>query len=100
MMKSFFFLFLIPLFSFGQSNEWENPQMLDFNKEEGRASLLNYASTDAALQEDSAALQRLSLNGAWKFHYVDEIARRPVDFYRTDMDDDQWNTIQVPSNWE
>jgi len=43
---------------------------------------------------------RISLNGAWKFHYSDTPAARPVNFYRDDYDVSEWSEIPVPSNWE
>ena len=40
------------------------------------------------------------LNGQWKFKYTDKYINRPVDFYKTGYNDDPWDTIAVPSNWE
>lgn len=43
-----------------------------------------------------------SLNGVWRFCFVD--AQRLPDslsaFYQTDYDDSRWGSIAVPSNWE
>ncbi|WP_032815534.1 glycoside hydrolase family 2 TIM barrel-domain containing protein, partial [Bacteroides xylanisolvens] len=41
-----------------------------------------------------------SLNGTWKFVYAPSIAESIKDFYRTDLSDNDWDTIIVPSNWE
>ncbi len=49
---------------------------------------------------DPAAERRISLNGEWKFNWVPRPELRPEDFYRTDFDDQSWDTIPVPSNWE
>ena len=40
------------------------------------------------------------LNGTWKFVYAPSIAESIRDFYRTDLSDNNWDTIIVPSNWE
>ena len=41
--------------------------------------------------------ERLSLNGEWRFHWCGETVQRPLDFWRTDFDDGDWSTIDVPS---
>ena len=41
-----------------------------------------------------------SLNGTWKFVYAPSIAESIKDFYCTDLSDNDWDTITVPSNWE
>lgn len=40
------------------------------------------------------------MNGTWKFVYAPSIAESIRDFYRTDLSDNDWDTIIVPSNWE
>ncbi len=42
----------------------------------------------------------LSLDGDWKFHWVANLDERPIDFYRTDLDDSGWATMRVPGMWE
>ena len=41
-----------------------------------------------------------SLNGAWKFNWVECLEERPLDFFKPDFDDSEWDTIPVPSCWE
>ncbi|AXP82989.1 Beta-galactosidase [Mariniflexile rhizosphaerae] len=96
------FLILVSL-SFAQSeaNEWENPTVVDRNKETGRASFVLYEDETSALTdlpENSKFYQ--SLNGEWKFTLVKQPANRPLDFYNVNLDDSNWSTINVPSNWE
>ncbi len=86
---------------FAQSNEWENPHVLDFNKEKQRASLCYYDSGDQARSSGSESTEQvLSLNGDWKFHFAATLAERPLDFYHTETDETNWTTLPVPSNWE
>ena len=40
------------------------------------------------------------LNGDWKFFWVEHPDQAPADFYKTDYDVANWNTIKVPGNWE
>ena len=42
----------------------------------------------------------LSLDGDWKFNWVENADQRPTDFFRTDFDDSQWKTFPVPGIWE
>ena len=42
----------------------------------------------------------LSLDGIWKFKWVENADQRPTDFYLTNLDDSHWGTIPVPGNWE
>ena len=41
-----------------------------------------------------------SLNGTWKFQIVKNPDHRPLDFYKTDLNTEDWKEIEVPSNWE
>ena len=87
--------------NFAQTNEWENPQILDRGKEAGRSSFLLF-SNEAELKENNPQKSELykSLNGNWKFNIVKNPTQRPLDFYATDLNDAKWENIQVPSNWE
>lgn len=40
------------------------------------------------------------LNGKWKFHWSATPAKAPADFFKADYDVTQWETIDVPANWE
>ena len=41
-----------------------------------------------------------SLNGEWKFYWVDSPEKVPAHFWWKDYDASDWKTIQVPANWE
>jgi len=87
----------------GQSknNDWENPQLIDFNKEKPRASFMLFENAqDVKADVYSKSPWHKSLNGTWKFVYADKYAKRLTDFYREDLNDKTWADIPVPSNWE
>lgn len=42
----------------------------------------------------------LSLNGSWKFNWVQDPRTRPLDFFNADFDDSDWDDFKVPANWE
>lgn len=82
-------------------NDWENPAVFELNKEKPHATFMVYDSREAVIKDDySQSPFHQSLNGLWKFVYADKYKDRPVDFYKTNLDDAQWNDLPVPSNWE
>ncbi len=81
--------------------DWENPDVVGINKEPGHCTLIPYPNVETALKAERKSSQFYkSLNGNWKFHWVDKPADRPVDFYKPDYDVSTWNLIPVPSNWQ
>lgn len=42
----------------------------------------------------------LSIEGQWKFHFVNNADERPTDFFSLKYDDSKWDNISVPGNWE
>lgn len=95
------FFLSISLSGISQNNEWENPEIIDRNKEEGRTAFLLYQNLANALSDnwEKSELTQ-SLNGQWKFNIVKHPDAKPEDFYKVDFNDANWSTIQVPSNWE
>ena len=82
-------------------NEWENPELIERNKEEGHAEFIVYSNeNEAKTNLDHSSSLYKSLNGQWKFTIVKNPSERPHDFYKTELDDTEWSTIKVPSNWE
>jgi beta-galactosidase len=73
--------------------EWQNPQLVQQGQEAPRATFQLAGPAGAAPWQQS-------LNGPWKFNYVDRPADRPLDFFQPGFNDTSWKTIQVPSNWE
>ena len=92
-----------------RANYWENETIFAENKEPGHATFMPYAN-EAAMLADAAYFatpwtvpvndKYLSLNGTWKFNFVDEPSQRPLDFFAEGFDLSGWDTIPVPSNWE
>jgi beta-galactosidase len=95
-------LFILLSITYGQSQpDWENPQVIGWNKEAGHCTLVPYHDARAALQcERQASDFYKSLNGKWKFNWVSKPSDRPVDFYKPGYDVSKWDEIPVPSNWQ
>jgi beta-galactosidase len=81
--------------------EWQDPEIVQVNREDPHATRFSYGSLDAALNGDMHRSPGfISLNGTWKFHWSPNPASRPEDFYKAGFNDRKWDGIQVPSNWE
>jgi beta-galactosidase len=79
------------LFNF---TEWENPSVVEINKLPPHNYFIPFVNN-----ANNSELVT-SLNGNWKFNYVDQPEQRPTDFYKVDLNDNNWKNIAVPSNWE
>ena len=80
--------------------DWQNPAVTSRNREAGHVPLYAYPDVPAALAGQTATPYRVSLNGAWRFHYADHPAAAPPAFYQPDYDAAGWETIAVPGNWQ
>jgi len=81
--------------------EWQNPDVVEVNREDPHATRFSFDTFDQAIEgEKNASANYMTLNGPWKFHYSDNPASRPADFYQTSFNDTEWDHIDVPSNWE
>lgn len=81
--------------------DWENPQVVQINKEEPRSDFIPYQKLENALM-DSLELSSFykSLNGKWKFNWSENPSVRPKTFYKPDYNVSNWDEIDVPANWE
>lgn len=85
----------------GVPPEIEDPECIGINKLPAHATLMPYANLEEALNANRhASTFYRSLNGMWKFYYVDWPQQRPKNFYLPSYNVDGWNDIHVPSNWQ
>ena len=81
--------------------DWENPRLLQRDREPARATLVPYADTETALAGERGASPYFKLlNGDWQFFYAPSPADVPSDFKGVEHDPAGWTTIPVPSNWQ
>lgn len=81
--------------------EWQDPNVNAVNRAPMHANYFAYESDKAAtegIKEQSSNF--LSLNGTWKFNWVNDASQRPVDFWKIGFNDKGWDNIQVPAVWE
>jgi len=81
--------------------EYENPEIIGVNKEEYHCTLFPFENILNALKNNRLISKNfLNLNGKWKFNWVSKPSNRPVDFFKVEFNDNNWNEINVPSNWQ
>ena len=78
-------------------NDWKNPQDEWKN---ARISQVNRAPMHTSYVASSEDHPVLSLDGMWRFHWVEHAWQRPQDFWRLDFDDAAWTDFPVPGIWE
>ena len=80
---------------------WMDLQVNEINRLPVHTSFFAYDDIVSALNHAYGNSGRyLSLDGDWKFQWVANLDERPTDFYRTDLDDNDWATMPVPGMWE
>lgn len=80
---------------------WQDVNVTSVNAVKPRTDFMTYESRDNALTlryENSRRYQ--SLNGTWKFLYVDAYKQLPHGVTNADYNTSDWKNITVPGNWE
>jgi Beta-galactosidase/beta-glucuronidase len=80
---------------------WQDIQTVEVNKEEPRTSFMSFPDKSSALSksyEESPFYK--SLNGTWKFLYVDSYKKLPANATDDGLNISSWDNITVPGNWE
>lgn len=96
-----FLLLLANILSYAQTPEWQDETIIGRNKTQSHATYIPFENQGKALSFDRAQTPWLkSLNGDWKFLYLEKPADVPEDFFTTNYDDRKWDNIAVPSNWQ
>ena len=83
--------------------EWHDLQVNAINRFPLHTSFFTFASGEVNAKGEADKTQSknfLSLDGSWKFKWVENADQRPTDFFKTDLDDSKWGNIQMPGNWE
>lgn len=83
----------------GQSPpDWENPAVVEINREPVRATYTPYANDAEAATGESSRV--VSLNGRWKFYWAPTPEKRPSNFFEPAYDVSAWDEIVVPGSWQ
>ena len=81
--------------------EWQDPEINEINRAPMHTSFFSYEDINAAnngVKEKSDNF--MTLNGVWKFFWVENADQRPTDFFKVDYNDKGWGDLRVPAVWE
>ena len=82
-------------------NEWKDPGVNEVNRYPMHSNYFAYESSEGAVAcEKEVSANYMTLNGDWKFFWVQNSDARPTDFWKKGFDDKGWATIPVPGVWE
>jgi len=91
--------FIKPLFA--QAPMWLDEKRNEENRLPMHASFFVFNSETEAIKNDWArSTNYYSLNGNWKFKWVESPNSLPSNFGSTNFDDKAWTDFKVPANWE
>jgi beta-galactosidase len=80
---------------------WQDVQTVAVNKEYPRTSFMTFDSRhDALSQKFEGSKFYRSLNGVWKFYFVEGYNDLPANITDPAVSTANWNDITVPGNWE
>ncbi|MBP9477697.1 MAG: beta-galactosidase subunit alpha [Sebaldella sp.] len=78
---------------------WENINITGINTLKTRASFNIHKSLEGALNNQNKHNKK-SLNGLWKFLFLDAPEYSPENFFAKNFDTSKWDNIIVPGNWQ
>lgn len=96
---AFAVLFFYSTASAQPANDWENPGAVSLNTVDPHAHMIPY-NAERTAKEGEASDRIFSLDGLWKFNWVEKPADRPADFFKPGFKANGWATINVPANWQ
>lgn len=86
---------------------WNDPAINQVNRKADVTHFFAYETMDLAKADKTArentktkSKRYLSLEGKWKFNWVENANERPSNYYTTNYDDSQWAEMPVPGMWE
>ena len=92
---------IFQLFIFAQKDEWKNPEQNEVNRMSMHTHYFPYENIEMAQKNiPTSSANYQTLNGKWKFYWVKDADKRPLNFYKPDYEDAGWNLLNVPGIWE
>lgn len=86
---------------------YQDPALNAINRLQNRADYFAYENEGLAQKDKgpranakAQSSRYLSLEGTWKFNWVESANQRPTDYFKTNLDDSKWASMPVPGMWE
>ena len=80
---------------------WHNVDINQQNREPRRASFFAFEDLNKAQGFDKKQSSNyLSMEGTWKFNFVKDHNKRPINFFKANFDDSSWKDFPVPGLFE
>ncbi len=86
---------------------WNDPAVNQINRKTDVSDFFAYENMGMALKDvsprvnaKSGSARYMSLEGKWKFHWVESANQRPANYFAVKYDDSSWGTMSVPGIWE
>ena len=81
--------------------ELQNPEIISINRMPMRSSAFGFENMEKAKQYDrEKSVNFFSLNGSWKFNWVQDPNQRPEKFFELGYNDANWDNFRIPASWE
>ena len=100
--RIFVFFALMPLLLQAQTGkEWDNPRISSVNRETAHTTSIPMANHDDVASCDmTRSPWYMSLDGKWKFLWVNQPSKATAAQCAKDYNDQAWTEIDVPSSWQ
>ncbi len=100
-----FFLFALLMYNGIQAQDletiWQDEKVNSINREPMHSTYFAFESPDlAAMGVKDHSSRFMSLNGSWKFNWVEKPADKPKEFFNLTYDDSSWKLFEIPGIWE
>ena len=80
---------------------WHNVDINQQNREPRRAAFFAFENLNKAQGFDKKQSSNyLSMEGTWKFNFVKDHNKRPMNFFKANFDDSSWKDFPVPGLFE
>ena len=86
---------------------WQDPEVNAINRLQNRANFFAFENEGLAIKDNGAKANAkaqssrfLSIDGKWKFYWVESANQRLKDYYSAKVDDSKWGSMPVPGMWE
>lgn len=84
-----------------KTEPWNDPLVNNINRNEPVSDFFGYENKELSDRNDKTLSKRfLSIEGNWKFNWVQNANERPLDFYSLNLDDSNWGKMPIPGCWE